>query len=668
MAATGEWELVKNSRKKGSSVPNGKLSKEEKKSFIEKAPKVNTGRIESPATGKENRKPKVTKNAKEGKKKPEKKQNDAPHQPGTLQEAIGRLNVGQMENLLDVVKSRFQDSPLIWLKDLASYLNVRVNPIHAPDPAFRGHPPLYPTSMLSSSVKNLLIETFSCCSDSVLASFHKHCVTSMVQEQVKGLSVIGYKLFIQILSIQHPEAGLVNLPFYCELRHSIQNQTPACLSLLWAVGQLGHYDFITGLKVWLQLMVPLIGLKHYSAHVVEYGSTVFGSGGGDGAQACGDVLGVREFFTILDFTWCSSGSLTKPVQRQLFALYPKVKTAAFSSNPEVTLRNFFPSFLRRLDVNITHLLRVELLTCLVQCLMQDPQCWIVWSQLYLKHLVQSAVLLDHLGREWKVLSQSLKVKRKEVKETIEKFAQSNQQMSHKAAAVPGVLEATQATEALLNQMKTVKEKSHRPSLFNFVAVLTLTAVVWDIRSAGSFKGSKLGQTIEGLGLTPYLQVAGEYARAAFIHIYRWCMTNVPVYYSRGCELAGPYLLLMLEKLDWVLASCWTAMDSAAQYIPPLKEKIETMLPGVTSNASYYGSVALQSLENGFYYVQNASSPYLAQAHTFLSTRVFVGPLAPEKLQEYVFSAAEYISQLYKQLQSIIVQALEEANNATKATS
>lgn len=52
-------------------------------------------------------------------------------------------------------------------------------------------------------------------------------------------------------------------------------------------------------------------------------------------------------------------------------------------------------------------------------------------------------------------------------------------------------------------------------------------------------------------------------------------------------------------------------------------QIETVLPGVTSNASYYGSVALQSLENGFHYVQNASSPYLAQAHTFLSTRVFV---------------------------------------------
>lgn len=51
-----------------------------------------SGGIETSPSGKENRKPKVTKNPKEGKKKPEKKHNDAPHQPGTLQEAIGRVS------------------------------------------------------------------------------------------------------------------------------------------------------------------------------------------------------------------------------------------------------------------------------------------------------------------------------------------------------------------------------------------------------------------------------------------------------------------------------------------------------------------------------------------------------------------------------------------------
>ena len=40
-------------------------------------------------------------------------------------------------------------------------------------------------------------------------------------------------------------------------------------------------------------------------------------------------------------------------------------------------------------------------------------------------------------------------------------------------------------------MNTVKKKSRRPSLFNFLAILLVTAVVWDIRSAGSFKGELL---------------------------------------------------------------------------------------------------------------------------------------------------------------------------------
>lgn len=75
-------------------------------------------------------------------------------------------------------------------------------------------------------------------------------------------------------------------------------------------------------------MVPVIGLKNYSSFVVDYGSNVFGGGGG--GEDSTNVLGVREFFSILDFTWCNSGSLSKPIQRQLFALYPKVKVKMFS--------------------------------------------------------------------------------------------------------------------------------------------------------------------------------------------------------------------------------------------------------------------------------------------------------------------------------------------------
>ncbi|KAK7044030.1 hypothetical protein SK128_016986 [Halocaridina rubra] len=152
----------------------------------------------------------------------------------------------------------------------------------------------------------------------------------MVQEQIKGLSVCGYKVFIQILACHRPGIGIEHLQSYCELRGEVQNHTPACLSLLWAVGQSGIDDFSVGLKIWMQLLVPFIGLKNYSAYVVEYGSNIFHGGGGGGTADYASILGVREFFSILDFTWCSSGSLSKPVQRQLLALYPKVKVLHFS--------------------------------------------------------------------------------------------------------------------------------------------------------------------------------------------------------------------------------------------------------------------------------------------------------------------------------------------------
>ncbi|XP_071514353.1 transmembrane protein 214-B-like isoform X2 [Panulirus ornatus] len=670
MAAAGEWELVRSSKKGRSvTVTNGKLKKEEKKQFIQKAPRLTpTGGIELAAPGKENRKPKSPKAVSTPKKKKPEKKNNGPHQPGTLEEAVCRLRVGEMQNLLDVVMSRFHDSPLIWLKDLASYLNVRVNPIHSPDPAFRGHPNSFPASLLRSEVKKMLVNTLSGCSDNLLAAFHKHCVTSMVQEQIKGLGVAGYKLFIQILSIHNPHVGLMNLPLYCELRQSIQNQTPACLSLLWAIGQSGLDDFTVGLKVWMELMVPLIGLKNYSAYVVEYGSSVFRGGGGGGAEDCGEVLGAREFFTILDFTWCSSGFLPKPVQRQLFDLYPKVKTAAFSSTPEITLKNFFPSFLHRLDPSVSLPLKVELLTCLVQCLTQDPHCWSIWSQLYLKHLPQSSVLLNHLGKEWKILSQSLRVQRKEVRQTIQGFFETNKQMAHKAHTVVGAIEATEATKILLNQMKTAKGRSPFPRVIKLLGILLLTAVIWDIKSAGSFYGSKLGQTVERLGLVPHLEAFGRASKTAFIHSYRWCAINVPVYYSRACELAGPYLLLVLEKTEGGAAYCIAAMESAAQYIPLMKEKIETSLPGLSASASHYSSVAMNALQVGFTTVRDASAPYLSQAHEFVTTKVFVGPLAPEKLQEYMFDAMNSISQLLLRMHSSLVGTLEDNNSASNKTS
>lgn len=60
----------------------------------------------------------------------------------------------------------------------------------------------------------------------------------------------------------------------------------------------------------------------------------------------------------------------------------------------------------------------------------------------------------------------------------------------------------------------------------------------------------------------------------FDHLpYRWCVVNVPIMYSRSCELAGPYLQLVVEKTVVVWGYCWGALETAAAYIPVAKEKV-----------------------------------------------------------------------------------------------
>ncbi|XP_068228650.1 LOW QUALITY PROTEIN: transmembrane protein 214-B [Palaemon carinicauda] len=666
MAANGEgdWELVVRSNKKGKNqtIVNGKLSRDEKREFFQKAPKATfNGAIEITPIGKENRKPKSPKAGPESKKKGEKKGNSASHQPRTLDEAVARLSVGEMQSLLDVVMSRFLDSPLIWLKDLASYLNVRVSPVKQPDPVFKGQDPSYPASRMSNKVKQLLLSTLSQCSDTVLASFHKHCITSMVQEQIKGLSVAGYKLFLQILSIHRPHVGVVHLQSYCELRQSIQNQTPTCLSLLWAVGQPGINNFGIGLRIWMELMVPLIGLKNYSAYVVDYGSDVFSGGGGGATKEYGDVLGVREFFSILDFTWCSSGSLAKPVQRQLFALYPKVKTTAFTSSPEVVLRNFFPSFLRRLNMDAPEQLKIELKTCLVQCLMQDPHCWNVWSQLYVKHLPQSAILLKHLVVEMDMLSQSSKTNKGEFPKMFKCFSETNKQMAHKIDSVPGLRDATEATNELLSHLRKVKtiKKSSGSRFWSILVVVLIVGIIWDIKSAGSFYGSKVGLILERVGLIPYVEDFGRSLRIATIQAYRWCVYNIPFYYSKGCDLAEPYLLLVWSWFEVAVAYFWAALDSIVEYIPIIKESIEKRLPGLSTSVIYYTNTMLQYGNTTVIAVKDAAMPYFLEVHNYVSTKVLIGALAPERLHEYVIGSIEYLRLLILRIHSTLMDNFEQ---------
>jgi hypothetical protein len=61
-----------------------------------------------------------------------------------------------------------------------------------------------------------------------------------------------------------------SLPRFVELRNSYQNRPPICLAVLWSVGQAGRKNVACGVRVWMEMMLPLLQLRHYTRFVVVY--------------------------------------------------------------------------------------------------------------------------------------------------------------------------------------------------------------------------------------------------------------------------------------------------------------------------------------------------------------------------------------------------------------
>ncbi|KAG9347684.1 hypothetical protein JZ751_005258 [Albula glossodonta] len=195
---------------------------------------------------------------------------------------------------------------------------------------------------LKSTIKGLLGK----CSDS-LQDFFDHCIFTMLRELDKpsGESLHGYRICIQAIMLEKPKIATLNLADHLELLRSHQNRPVKCLTIMWALGQVGFSDLSQGLRVWLGIMLPVLGIKALSSYAIAYlerllmlhANLTKGFG----------IMGPKEFFPLLDFAYMPKNALSPSLQEQLRRLYPRLKVLAFGAKPESTLHTYFPSFLSR---------------------------------------------------------------------------------------------------------------------------------------------------------------------------------------------------------------------------------------------------------------------------------------------------------------------------------
>ncbi|XP_031178217.1 transmembrane protein 214 [Sander lucioperca] len=504
-----------------------------------------------------------------------KSQSSSPVTPAThktLEEAFKTLDVGDLKQQLARSQTLFPENPSVWVKDLAGYLNLNLT-APEPEPTLSSYAHDYPYCLSGKELKGVIKGLIGRCSD-ILPDFFDHCVYTMLREMDRqsGEPLHGYRLCIQAILQDKPRIATQNLPEYLELLRSVQNRPVKCLTIMWALGQAGFYDLSQGLRVWLGIMLPVLGVKSLSSYAIAYlerllllhANLTKGFG----------IMGPKEFFPLLDFAFMPKNALSSSLQEQLRRLYPRLKALAFGAKPESTLHTYLPSFLSRATPHCPDDMKRELLSSMTECLCVDVQSLGVWRQLYTKHLPQSSLLLNHLLKSWNILPPKL---RKNLEETIQSFRVTNEEMKD-------VIESQELQDCNnLCQNLQVKMRGRGFPWSKLLMVLLVFAagfIAHDVRSHGSFKDSTTAMYLRNSGVTAVSQQAWSKVKVYSTQAFSWLETNTPYYYSECARVLGPLLDQGLEKTK---TAAIFISESTTQFILWVKEKTPQAIEWVNTN-------------------------------------------------------------------------------------
>ncbi|XP_065691524.2 transmembrane protein 214 isoform X2 [Patagioenas fasciata] len=518
--------------------------------------------------------PQRRQHAGKGTKKPP--ANDAGAKPGkcrSLEEALRALDLVDLQKELEKSQSVFPENPSVWVKDLASYLNYKLQAPRS-DPALSQHPHDYPYSLVGRELRSI-IRTLLGRAASVLELFFDHCIYTMLQELDKtpGESLHGYRICIQALLLDRPKIATASLGKYLEVLRSHQNRPAKCLTVLWALGQAGFADLHEGLKVWLGVMLPVLGIKTLSPYAVSYLDRLLmmhpnltkGFG----------MIGPKDFFPLLDFAFMPNNSLPPSLQEQLRRLYPRLKVLAFGARPEAALHTYFPSFLSRATPSCPPSMKKELLTSLSQCLSLDPLSFGVWRQLYTKHLSQSSLLLNHLLESWDSSSKT------SLQETVRSFKVTNEELAARGSSgAQDVAACDAACKELLRRMRGRGFPWQR--LLLVLLVFAAGFLLHDVRTHGSFQASSSARLLRDWGVLPAWQRAWHTVWHGCRQGLRWLERSLPGLGSGAAAVLQPQLELLwagsVEVALFVSQQCSALLAQLRSGLPWLAEWLQSRVP------------------------------------------------------------------------------------------
>jgi len=572
---------------------------------------------------------------------------EKPCLPASLEEAVKtRIKLDELRNIIEEVQLRWPESPLLWLRDVAQYLNVALITSQQEEPSKEvlGGQPL---SALTANMRKVISSMLSGCEEGMRETFFETCVANTAHELAKGGNVNGWRCLTQLLADLQPTVVTAHLPRYVELRNSYQNRPAVGLAILWSVGQAGRKNLQSGVKVWLEVMLPVITFRHYTKYVVDYLAALLTAHNiTPDTQMNKALMDISNFITVQDTVFVVSSAINKEHARSLQQLYPSLRAIALGG---FTNHELFPALLPRLDSLSSPGQVVDTLEVLAECLAATPAARVHWTQAYTSNLGPSGQLLNYLDSNW--IRYRADLDEPELQETIEAFQDYNASVANKE----GLQLATEGANAVATHFSSPGMAWFPWKTLSLLLLIGTAAIInLDMeRSGGSFKASNTGQFLSDLGQYERVMGASTWVMVTTKQGRQWVEVTLPPYLAHGRKVAGPYLEVAAAKANEAGTLAKLGLERVMEALKLGMSKLEAAVPGLGVRMEELGTEASRlgalALARGREVAVNAREGLLLLISGKVDWSAVKVQLAEtvELAQRQLLAAADYAKQLVK---------------------
>lgn len=530
-----------------------------------------------------------------------------------LSAEVKNISVDGLRGTIKSVKEKFANHPVIWLKEVASWMKLEMKAqSDKTDLALLKHPEGFPASSLSGSIRDLLVGLMRKCDQKSLGTFYISLIAGMTADIQQGNSFLVDRILIQLLCEVEPSVIADN---FNEIIAGKSKNADSYVAVMWAliqpVGKLGKR-----LEVWWSSMFSVLDKKRHAVAAVHFLKEILQVL--KPTKISSSQLTSHQFLQMYDVVFGNKSPLlhTPSLIDDLKGFAPLFKRMLLTDNPEKQSMKVFQELLDELKNKDESVERNMICEVLIDCLAANPECMKWWSENIQVHLKQSSVLLKFIkDNEVEV---QLKLGKQRCYGQLHPLVLASQTMLSKMEKAnergrfekkPGFRECKKiCTYFMQAEMKRRQQSSSLFRMLKFIVLMSIIFVSVDVYTNKGYTGSKTSVFFKKYGLEDKLIIGYNFADQKRVEVTRYVTTNAPIYYAK----VSPYVDPVIEKTGYYTR---VAMEAIYKHSKPVRDFANTHIPPLLEKLAYFLRRQYEIISAFFVALYNKYAPIVQSSIT-----------------------------------------------------